>query len=122
MKKFAAVFAAVITMISACASFAYETVGIVPGTSVEYSGLAITKSGVNVMLTNKETSPVKVSLRLSFYDRNGNRLGYSLFGLRELDGDGGSSSVTSNYLNGKWKECKDAFRVEWEKMTFEILY
>lgn len=115
----AAALAATVLLISA--AHAYEAVGVVPGTSIEYSGLSVTKGGVNIVLTNTDESAVKVSMRLNFYDKNGNTVGYTIFGLREIDGKG-SSAVTGNYLNGKWKPCKDAYRIGWQRMTFELLY
>lgn len=108
-------------LVAAVCASAWENSGVVHGTGVEYSNLAVSKSGVNVTLTNTEEFPVKISLRLNFYDRNGNSIGYSLFGLREIEA-GGKKEIVGNYLNGKWKTCRDAFRMEWQKMTYDVLY
>jgi hypothetical protein len=106
---------------SARGAFAWNTDGIIPGTDIAYSGLAVTKQGVSVKLENASGDDVKVSLKLTFFDKYGNAAGYSLFGLREIEA-GGSAEISNNYLTGKWKPCRDAARLEFEKMTYEPIY
>ena len=102
-------------------AFAWEANGVIPGTEIEYSGLAISRQGVSVKLTNTSTDDVKVSLRLTFFDRTGNSLGYSLFGLREIRA-GDSVTVSNNYLNGNWRACRNASRIGFARMTYDYIY
>jgi hypothetical protein len=101
--------------------WAWEANGAIPGTDIEFSNLEVSKKGVAVRLANTSSDDVKVSLKLTFYDRNGNALGYSLFGLREIPA-GAYSDISGNYLNGKWKPCRDSQRIEFAKMTYEPIY
>lgn len=94
------------------------TSGPIPETEIVFSHLAISRNGVDVRLTNEALSGVRVSLRLSFYDEEWNRIGYAIFGLREISA-GDSVDVTGNYLSGNWKKCRNAYRLKWEKMTYE---
>ena len=114
------IFAAAITA-SHAATPSWEADGVIPGTEIEYSGLSVTRSGVSVKLTNTSFFDVKVSLRLTFFDRNGNSLGYSLFGLREIWAES-SVNITNNFLNGNWRACRDAPRMDFVRMTYEYLY
>jgi hypothetical protein len=108
-------------LIIAGTSYAWTTDGVIPGTDIKYSGMSVTKNGVNVKLTNVSDNDVKISLKLTFYDANGNSVGYSLFGLREIYA-GGYADVSNNFLNGKWKQCRDSQRMGFSKMTYEPIY
>jgi uncharacterized protein YxeA len=103
------------------ALFAWEADGIIPGTDITFSNLALSKNGVSVKLVNSSSDDVRVSLKLSFYNNNGNTIGYSLFGVREIAA-GASAEISGNHLSGKWKQCKEAQRTEFLKMTYEPLY
>ena len=109
------------TVITASRTDAWESEGVIPGTEIEYSGLSVTRSGVSVRLTNTSPYDVKVSLRLSFFNRDGNSLGYSIFGLREIWA-GNSVTLSNNYLNGNWRHCRDAPRMDFSRMTYEHIY
>ena len=106
---------------SHAATPSWETEGVIPGTEIEYSGLSITRSGVSVKLTNTSAYDVKVSLRLTFFSRDGNSIGYSLFGLREIWAEN-SVNITNNFLNGNWRACRDSPRMNFTSMTYEYLY
>lgn len=116
-----AALALCILLASAPLAIAWEANGILPGTDVEYTNLTVTKRGVSVRLQNMDDYPVKLSLRLSFFDRSGNTLGYSLFGLREIR-SGKYIEFTNNHLSGSWKPCRDAARMEWKCLTHEVIY
>ncbi|GHV29851.1 hypothetical protein FACS1894167_09740 [Synergistales bacterium] len=100
---------------------AWEKGGKIYDTDLEYADLNLSKAGLAVRINNPSTDDVKVSLRLSFFDRNSNKIGYSIIGLREIPA-GSFAEVSGNYISGKWKECSKAERLLWEKMTYEILY
>jgi hypothetical protein len=100
---------------------AWDESGTVPGTGVKFSGFAVSKKGISVRFVNTSGYDVKISLQRIFYDRNGNRVGHSIFGLREMP-EGASVDYADNYLTGNWKECKNAQRIEWQKMTYEYIY
>ncbi|MDR1510091.1 MAG: hypothetical protein LBS53_10665 [Synergistaceae bacterium] len=122
MKKIScAVLGIILTLSVSGAALGWDTEGVIYGTDIEYSGLVVSKSGVAVKLTNTSNTDVKVSLKLTFYGRNGSSLGYSIFGLREIQA-GSYADISKNYLNGKWKECRDAARMEFVKMTYEPIY
>jgi hypothetical protein len=108
-------------IVTASAAFSWPADGIIPGTDLEFSSLEVSREGVSVKLTNTSGDDVKVSLRLTFYDRESNAIGYSLFGLREIPA-GSSIAVSRNYLNGKWKPCRDAPKGVFQKMTYEPIY
>ena len=112
----ALIFAMTIT-ISQAAAPTWPTDGAIPLTEIGYSELSVSRKGVSVKLTNTSAADVKVSLRLSFLDREGNSIGYSLFGLKEIDA-GGSVTFSNNYLNGNWKACRDAHRINFSRMTY----
>ena len=114
------VFVMVIT-VSHTAAFAWDAEGVIAGTGIEYTGLSVTRSGVSVKLTNTSPFDVKVSLRLTFLDRDGNTVGYTIFGLREIWA-GNSVTISNNYLNGNWRACRDAPRMNFSRMTYEYLY
>lgn len=121
MKKALLGICAAISLLSfASWAGAWEAQGTIFGTDIEYSLLSLSKDGVRVRLTNAYDTDVKVSLRLTFYDSTGNTLGYSLFGLREIPGNA-YADVSNNYLNGNWRTCRDAPRIEWQKMTYEAV-
>ena len=121
MKKFfAAIASLTILLLFAAGASAWEAQGAIHGTDIEYSMLELSKNGVRVRLTNTYETGVKLSLRLTFYDRTGNTIGYSLFGLREIPGDA-YVDIGGNYLNGNWRTCRDAARIEWQRMTYEPL-
>jgi opacity protein-like surface antigen len=121
MKKIIVLLCLAAALFSAAAACAWDAQGPIYGTEVEFSELTVTKNGVDVKFTNTSISDVKISLRLNFYDRNGNVQGYSLFGLREIAA-GTYTDVRGNYLNGNWRKCRDAARMEWQRLTYEILY
>lgn len=100
---------------------AWEPNGKIYGTDVEYSEASVTKQGMSLKLRNSFPTAVKLSFRVDFFDARGNRLGYSLFGLKEIPG-GGEIEVNGNHITGKWKPCRDAARAIWEKMTYEPVY
>ena len=116
---FAMVIAAPHTFASAAS--VWDADGVIPGTDIEYSGLSVTRSGVSVKLTNTSADDVKVSLRLTFFDRSGNSIGYSLFGLREIWAEN-FVTISNNYLNGNWRACRDAPRIDFARMTYELIY
>jgi len=120
-KLYQFIFIVSLTLITAGVACAWNTDGEIPGTDIEYSGLSVTKNGVGVKLTNASGYDVKISLKLTFYDNNGNSMGYSIFGLREIGADG-YADISNNYLNGKWKLCKDAPRIDFSRMTYEPIY
>ncbi|MDR3280528.1 MAG: hypothetical protein LBT23_08445 [Synergistaceae bacterium] len=122
MKKiFMAILIVSFAFIIARAASAWPAEGVIYGADIEYSGMSVTKNGVSVKLTNTSGNDVKVSLKLTFYDTKGNSLGYSIFGLREIAA-GGYADISNNHLNGKWKPCRDAQRIDFSKMTYEPLY
>ncbi|MDR3332427.1 MAG: hypothetical protein LBT08_07350 [Synergistaceae bacterium] len=120
-KKFSIVIALALLMICTGRASSWEDGGAIFGTDIEYSGMKVSKSGVDVRLTNVSASDVKVSLRLTFLTRDGNTVGYSLFGLREIPA-GTYVDIRGNYLNGAWKQCKDSERMTWQRMTYELVY
>jgi hypothetical protein len=116
--------ASVVTALFLCLATyagAWEQQGKIYGTEMGYEGLAVQRGGVQVRLHNASHDDVEVSLKLLFYDKNGNSVGYTIFGLREIPA-GKYVDVTNNYLNGDWRKCRDAFRIEWQTMTYEYLY
>jgi hypothetical protein len=122
MKKiFLAITMAAVFFASAKAVFAWDAEGLVPGTDIRYSGLAVSKGGVAVKLTNTSGDDVKVSLKLTFFDANGNSIGYTIFGLREIYANS-SADISGNHLSGKWKPCRDSARIDFSKMTYEPIY
>ena len=129
MEKFfcaarAATFILILTLwiaVSGTVASAWTADGVIPGTEIEYSELSVSKSGVSVKLTNTSAYDVKVSLKLTFLDREGNSLGYAIFGLREMEA-GDSVTISNNYLNGNWKTCRDSARMDFSRMTYEPIY
>jgi hypothetical protein len=81
----------------------------------------VSKSGVSVRLANTSGYDVRVSLKLTFFDGYGNSIGHSVFGLREISA-GEPVEISGNYLSGKWKECRDAAKISFVKMTYEPIY
>jgi len=85
MKKiFLAVIAAAVIFVSAETLFAWGKEGAIPNTDIGYTDLSVSKKGVGVRLTNTSGDYVRVSLKLTFFDTNGNSIGYTVFGLREI--------------------------------------
>jgi hypothetical protein len=123
MRKFflASLAILIVTMTSTPALLAWEADGVIPGTEIDYSELVVSKDGVSVKLTNTSADDVKVSLRLAFFDDRGNETGYSIFGLREIPA-GESAEISGNHLSGRWKSCKDAARINFSRMTYDIIY
>jgi hypothetical protein len=122
MKKIACAALGLLLVLTANgAVFGWNAEGVINGTDIEYSGLLVSKSGVAVKLINISNTDVKISLKLTFYNINGSSLGYSIFGLREIGADS-YADISKNYLSGKWKECRDAARIEFDKMTYEPIY
>ncbi|MDR1916874.1 MAG: hypothetical protein LBQ58_09905 [Synergistaceae bacterium] len=122
MKKIFLIVLAVSLILCSCSTLAaWDAEGAVPQTDIEFSSLEVSKGGVRVRLTNKSDYNVKVSLRLAFTDSEGNGIGYSIFGLREIPA-GSYVDISNNYLNGNWKKCRDAHRMIWQKMTYEPIY
>jgi hypothetical protein len=83
--------------------------------------MTVSKTGLDVRLKNVSAFDVKVSLRVAFIDREGNTIGYSIVGLREIPA-GTYADISRNFLNGNWRQCRDARRMIWEKMTYEQIY
>ena len=108
-------------MVSVRAESAWPADGAIPGTEINYSELSVSKGGVSVRLTNTSAADVKVSLKLTFLNRESSSLGYALFGLREIEA-GNTVTISNNYLNGNWKACRDSARIDFSKMTYELLY
>jgi hypothetical protein len=106
---------------AADAVFAWNAEGVIPGTEISYSGMTVSKDGVAVKLTNNSGNDARVSLKLTFFDKDGNGAGYSLFGLRVIAA-GSEVEISRNYLTGKWKSCKNSERIVFEKMTYELIY
>jgi hypothetical protein len=108
-------------VIYGAAAFAWEDGGVIIDTDVEYSEMKVSKSGLDVRLRNTSTVDIKVSLRALFRDRTGNSIGYSIIGLREIPA-GTTVDIAGNHVTGNWRQCRDAPRMIWEKMTYELLY
>jgi hypothetical protein len=122
MKKiFLAVIAAAVIFVSAETLFAWGKEGAIPNTDIGYTDLSVSKKGVGVRLTNTSGDYVRVSLKLTFFDTNGNSIGYTVFGLREIPPNS-SVDISDNYLSGKWKPCRDSARIDFSKMTYEPIY
>jgi hypothetical protein len=109
------------TIIYCTAASAWEDRGAVIGTDVEYSEMKISKNGLDIRLRNTSAVDVKISLRALFRDKTGNSIGYSIIGLREIPA-GTTVDILGNHLTGNWRQCRDAPRMIWEKMTYELLY
>lgn len=99
----------------------WATSGTIPGTELAFTDLSVTKQGLSVRVTNNSLDPVKVSLRISFFDNQGNNIGHSVIALREVPAEA-FFDVTNNYINGNWKACRDSHRMEFRHMTYEVLY
>lgn len=112
--------AVVFTAISGYA-WALEKEGVIASTELTFSELEITKKGVSVRISNTSGTTIRTSLRLSFFDSYGNSLGYTIFGLREISGDT-FVNISENSLSGNWKQCRDAYRMVWSAMTYDLLY
>jgi hypothetical protein len=110
-----------IFLVAARPASAWEASGRIPGTEIDYAELKVSKEGVSVRLSNTSHTDVKLSLALYFYDRSGNDIGHSIFALMEIPG-GGYADFAGNYLTGRMRDCRDAPRIEWKKMTYEYLY
>jgi hypothetical protein len=122
MKKCSLFIAALaMTIIYCTAALAWEDKGIIIDTDVEYSEMKVSKSGLDVRLRNTSTVDIRISLRALFRDRTGNSIGYSIIGLREIPA-GTTVDIAGNHVTGNWKQCRDAPRMIWEKMTYELLY
>jgi hypothetical protein len=122
MKKTICIVMAVLSVfLTAIAACAWNADGVIPGTEISYSGLTVSKDGVAVKLTNNSGSDVRVSLKLTFFNTNGNTIGYALFGVRTIAA-GTEAGISRNYLAGKWKSCQKSARITFEKMTYEPIY
>ncbi|MDR1472860.1 MAG: hypothetical protein LBS75_10105 [Synergistaceae bacterium] len=122
MRKLFFLVMVVLCLIASCTVLAaWDAAGTIFGTDVEFSSLEVSKGGVKVRLLNKSGYDVKISLKLTFSDSEGNSIGYSLFGLREIPAES-YVDISGNYLNGNWKKCRDARRMEWQRMTYEPIY
>lgn len=115
------IFAMICLLLFASLAHAWEKEGVIPTTELEFEGLDISKKGVGVKLTNTSHTPVKVSLKLTFFDERSNSIGYAIFGLREIKGDS-YVNIAETHLNGNWKKCREAYRIEWRAMTYELIY
>jgi hypothetical protein len=122
MKKTICIAAAVLSVfLTAAAACAWNADGVIPETDISYSGLTVSKDGVAVKLTNNSNYDVKVSLKLTFFNADGNTDGYALFGLRTIAA-GTETAVSRNYLTGSWKSCNKSARIIFGKMTYEPIY
>ena len=99
----------------------WSTDGLLAGTEISYSALSVEKSGVNVKFTNTSHSTLRISSRLTFYDKNWDKVGYCLFGVRDIAA-GESVEFFNNHITGDWKKCRSAFKTVWETMTYEQVY
>ena len=119
---FIALCAAALTgLIAACPAGAWEASGRIPGTEIDYSDLKVSKEGVSVRLANASQTDIRLSLAVHFYDSNGNDIGHSIFALMEIPG-GSFADFSGNYLTGRMRDCRDAPRIGWKRMTYEYLY
>jgi hypothetical protein len=122
MKKTICIVTAVLSVfLTSAAVLAWNVDGVIPGTDITYSELTVSKDGVAVKLTNNSNYDVKVSLKLTFFNMDGNADGYALFGLRTIPA-GSETAVSRNYLTGRWKTCNKSARIVFEKMTYEPIY
>jgi hypothetical protein len=122
MKKTICIAAAVLSIfLTAAAVCAWNADGVIPGTDITYSELTVSKNGVAVKLTNNFDSDVKVSLKLTFFNAEGNADGYALFGVRTIAA-GTEVAISRNYLSGSWRACRKSARIIFEKMTYEPIY
>jgi hypothetical protein len=106
---------------TAAAVCAWNADGVIPGTDISYSGLTVSRNGVAVKLTNNSGYDVRVSLKLTFVNEDGNADGYALFGLRTIPA-GSEIGISRNYLTGNWRSCRKSARIIFEKMTYEPIY
>lgn len=122
MKKTICTVTAILSVfMTAAAVCAWNADGVIPGTDISYSELAVSKDGVAVKLTNNSGSDARVSLKLTFFNADGNADGYALFGIRTIMA-GTTVDVSRNYLTGKWRTCRNSPRIIFEKMTYEPIY
>jgi hypothetical protein len=122
MKKTICIVTAVLSVfLTAAVVCAWNADGVIPGTDITYSELTVSRDGVAVKLTNNLNYDVKVSLKLTFFNADGNTDGYALFGLRTIPAET-EIAVSRNYLSGKWKTCNKSVRIIFEKMTYEPIY
>jgi hypothetical protein len=122
MKKTICIVTAILSVfLTVTSARAWDADGVIPGTDLSYSGLTLSKDGVAVKLTNNAGYDVKVSLKLTFLNADGNADGYALFGLRTIAA-GTEVDISRNYLTGKWKTCHKSERIIFEKMTYEPIY
>jgi hypothetical protein len=122
MKKTICIAAAVLfILLTDAAARAWNADGVILGTDISYSELTVSRDGVAVKLINNSGYDVNVSLKLTFFNTDGNTDGYALFGLRTIEA-GAETAVSRNYLTGSWKSCNKSARIIFEKMTYEPIY
>ena len=122
MKKIICIVTAVLSVfMTVTALYAWNADGVIPGTDISYSELTVSRDGVAVKLTNNSDSDVKVSLKLTFFNADGNADGYALFGVRTITA-GSEIAIYRNYLTGNWRTCGKSARIIFEKMTYEPIY
>lgn len=115
------ILAAACLLLFASLAHAWEKDGLIPATELEFAELKISRKGVSVKLINTSHTPIKASLKLTFSDNRGNTIGYAIFGLREIGG-GNYVNIAETHLNGDWKKCQEAYRAEWQPMTYQLVY
>lgn len=118
MKRFRATILIFSLLLLSTTAFALSSSGIVPDTTIEYSGLEVRKEGVNVVLVNSSDVTVRISVKLLFFNAENDRIAETFFALREI-APRGSSGVQNNFLNGNWKKTAKAPRLRWELFTYD---
>jgi hypothetical protein len=122
MKKTICIVTAVLSiLVTAAAACAWGTDGVIPGTDISYSGLTVSRDGIAVKLINNSGYDIRTSLKLTFFNANGNTDGYALFGVRTIAA-GAEADISRNYLTGNWRSCGKSAKIIFEKMTYEPIY
>jgi hypothetical protein len=121
MKKTICIAAVLSVFLSVAAVYAWNADGVIPGTDISYSELTVSRDGVAVKLTNNSNYDARVSLKLTFFNEDGNADGYALFGLRTIAA-GTEVAVSRNYLTGNWRTCNKSARIIFEHMTYQPIY
>lgn len=115
------ILAIICLLLFASLAHAWGKEGVIPATELEFAELTVNRRGVSVRLINASHTPIKTSLKLTFSDNRGNAVGYAVFGLREIEGNS-YVNIAETHLSGNWKKCLEAYRAEWQPMTYELVY